>query len=229
MQEAQQAYSEAKGPLPWAQKVRLLHGDVAKAEEGLAKAEEALEAAAASWHQAEERREQARERLKRQKARLEEYTGDGKEEWGDAQEHSEELEFAKGTLASMDECGRELMDLSTHIQSGAVDQDLVQQSLDFLLSRVGGVRDKAFELEEKANWQEEEEGEWNEWHSDGGEGDDDPITVDEMPKESGAGPGGEATPAVAAEDGGKKKKTEDEGMPQAVGENDPNKKQKHSK
>ena len=120
------------------------------------------------------------------------------------------------------------MDLTNHIQSGEVNQELVEQSLSFLLSRVGGVRDKAFELEEKANWPEEEGGEGYDRYSDCGEDDSEPIDVDEVPKAICAGPGGEGTSSTAADIIGKKNEDEED-MPQPVGENDPNKRQKHGK
>ena len=126
--------------------MRLLHGDVAKAEEALASAEEAVENADEQWRVATEKKEKPAANLRRQMDRLAEYKGEANLESDQATDDVEEYvrPFVADTVHALDGCGRQLLSIAESIQND--DKEQTQQAAELLLSRMGAIRDAAFDL-----------------------------------------------------------------------------------
>ena len=144
-EEARAAYNLAKPPIPRSQKLGLLHSDVAKAEELVEKAEEGVANVRAKLQEEEAKLLKAKEKLDKQKQRLTDFKGEY-EEQNDAYTGAEwAVPFAANAREVLDQCGSTLLSMAEDIKAGNVEEG--QQQMELLFSRLGGLRDDAWQAE----------------------------------------------------------------------------------
>ena len=165
-EQARVNYNEAKPPIPRAQKLALLHSDIAKAQEALEKAKERVSEAQETLRQEEERLERATEKLEKQKQRMAEYNGEEMDpSWCGGIDTV--APFATSAKNTIDECGNLLYKIAADMEEG--EADACKANLETIFNMLGGVRDEAQAIEEAKGKHNEEQGEWDAYSIHGSE------------------------------------------------------------